>query len=162
MPTEADRLLTTLQAQRDHILEDLEGLSEDDLNRSVLPTGWTALGLVQHLTYDVEQWWFRRVMAGESVEPAIGTGSAWDVAPGTPSSAVLDRYRVECARSDAVVTTFRLDAAPTWWPEELFGSWRLDDLRSMLLHVITETACHAGQLDAVRELLDGRTWLILT
>jgi hypothetical protein len=31
-----------------------------------------------------------------------------------------------------------------------------------MLHVITETACHAGHLDAVRELIDGRTWLILT
>jgi hypothetical protein len=28
--------------------------------------------------------------------------------------------------------------------------------------VITETACHAGHLDAVRELIDGRTWLVLT
>jgi len=31
-----------------------------------------------------------------------------------------------------------------------------------MLHVIAETACHAGRLDAVRELTDGRTWLILT
>ncbi len=35
-------------------------------------------------------------------------------------------------------------------------------LRRAVLHVITETACHAGHLDAVRELMDGRTWLILT
>jgi Protein of unknown function (DUF664) len=27
--------------------------------------------------------------------------------------------------------------------------------------VITETACHAGHLDAVRELIDGRTWMVL-
>jgi len=31
-----------------------------------------------------------------------------------------------------------------------------------VLHVITETATHAGHLDAVRELIDGRTWMILT
>jgi Protein of unknown function (DUF664) len=30
------------------------------------------------------------------------------------------------------------------------------------VHVITETACHAGHLDAVRELIDGRKWLVLT
>lgn len=35
--------------------------------------------------------------------------------------------------------------------------WRLPDLRAVVLHVITETACHAGHLDAARELLDGRT-----
>jgi hypothetical protein len=36
------------------------------------------------------------------------------------------------------------------------------DLQDTILHVITETACHAGHLDAVRELIDGRTWVILT
>jgi len=35
-------------------------------------------------------------------------------------------------------------------------------LRDTVLHVIIETACHAGHLDAVRELIDGRTWQILT
>lgn len=34
--------------------------------------------------------------------------------------------------------------------------------REILLHVIAETACHSGHLDAVRELLDGRRWLVLT
>ena len=51
---------------------------------------------------------------------------------------------------------------PLWWPEELFPGFRLHTLREIVLHVITETACHAGHLDAVRELIDGRTWLVLT
>ena len=38
----------------------------------------------------------------------------------------------------------------------------LDDLRHVLLHVIAETACHAGHLDALRELIDGRQWMVLT
>jgi len=38
----------------------------------------------------------------------------------------------------------------------------MDDLREILLHVITETACHAGHLDAARELIDGKQWLVLT
>jgi uncharacterized protein DUF664 len=38
----------------------------------------------------------------------------------------------------------------------------MDDLRQISLHVIAETACHAGHLDAVRELIDGRTWMVLT
>jgi hypothetical protein len=33
------------------------------------------------------------------------------------------------------------------------------DVREVILHVITETATHAGHLDAARELLDGRTWM---
>jgi hypothetical protein len=39
---------------------------------------------------------------------------------------------------------------------------RLDNLREILLHVIAETATHAGHLDAARELIDGRQWIVLT
>jgi hypothetical protein len=44
----------------------------------------------------------------------------------------------------------------------LFGDWRLDNLGDVLMHVIGETATHAGHLDAARELIDGRQWLVLT
>jgi hypothetical protein len=44
----------------------------------------------------------------------------------------------------------------------LFPGLPVRDLRRVLLSVITETATHAGHLDAVRELIDGRTWLVLT
>ncbi len=54
-----------------------------------------------------------------------------------------------------------LDAAPSRWPE-YWQSWRLADLREIMLHVITETACHTGHLDAARELIDGRTWMVVT
>jgi hypothetical protein len=46
--------------------------------------------------------------------------------------------------------------SPARWPSQ-WPDWRLGDLREIILHVITETACHAGHLDAVRELIDGRT-----
>jgi hypothetical protein len=35
-------------------------------------------------------------------------------------------------------------------------------VREVVLHVITETACHAGHLDTARELIDGRLWMVLT
>ncbi len=53
-----------------------------------------------------------------------------------------------------------LDAPPAFWPEQ-FPGWRFRDLRQTILHVIAETACHAGDLDAVPGLIDSRTWLIL-
>jgi hypothetical protein len=43
-----------------------------------------------------------------------------------------------------------------------WSSWRLANLREVLLPVITETACHAGHLDAACELIDGRKWMVLT
>ena len=159
-------LLSTLNNQRDHVLGILDGLSEDDLRRPVLPSQWTCLGMMQHLALDVERFWFRRVVAGEPGvgEPGGGESadSAWQVSPDLPAKAVFDLYRQEIELANAIITATRLDAAPAWWPAELFGSWRLNDLREVILHVISETACHAGHLDAVRELIDGRTWLILT
>ena len=58
-------LLSYLTAQRNHVLGILESLPEEDLRRPVLPSGWTCLGLVQHLALDVERFWFRAVIAGE-------------------------------------------------------------------------------------------------
>jgi Protein of unknown function (DUF664) len=81
--------------------------------------------------------------------------------PATSPEAVLGHYRAEIERANAVIAATALEAPPQWWPD-FFGAFRLPALRSVLLHVITETACHAGHLDAARELLDGKTWLILT
>jgi Protein of unknown function (DUF664) len=101
---------------------------------------------------------------GEQVsdESAEAGADAWQVPADLTAQAVLGLYRREIELANAVIAATALDAAPAWWPAELFGSWRMDDLREIILHVMTETACHAGHLDAVRELIDGRTWLILT
>jgi hypothetical protein len=142
----------------------LDGLDDADLRRPVLPTSWSCVGLVHHLAVDVERFWFRAVMADEpqawaSLEQV--DGSAWQVPEGTPPAQVLALYREEITRADAIIGATALDAPPGRWPNEQFGSFRLVDLRAVLLHVITETACHAGHLDAVRELIDGRTWMVL-
>ena len=65
---------------------------------------------------------------------------------------------LEGAAADAVLAGLSLDAPPARWPD-YFNDWKLRDLREIILHVITETATHAGHLDAARELLDGRTWM---
>lgn len=154
-------LLKSLEAQRAHVLGAAEQLDAASLRKPVLPSGWSCLGLVQHLAVDVERFWFGQVMAGEPFADASqGEESAWTVAPETPPDEVLGRYRAEIERANDVIGTTALDAAPSQWPD-FFGDWRLPDLRAVLLHVITETACHAGHLDAARELLDGSTWLVL-
>ncbi len=158
---ERQALLKALDAQRAHVLAALDGLSDDALRRPVLPSGWTCLGLLQHLALDVERFWFRAVAAGEDVDLATGD-AAWRVAPDTPAGAVLDVYRAEAERSDAVINSSALDAAPAWWPIEVFADLPRQDLRATVLHVLTETACHAGHLDAARELLDGHQHLVLT
>ncbi|HWS93112.1 MAG TPA: DinB family protein [Mycobacterium sp.] len=158
---ERQALVSSLADQRNHVLGILEGLSEEDLRRPILPSGWTCAGLVQHLAFDVERFWFRAIVAGEPIlddEP----DNAWQVPADSTAATVIDSYRREIERADAVIAATSLDSPPAWWPEDLFGNWRLDDLREILLHVIAETATHAGHLDAARELIDGRQWIVLT
>ncbi len=161
LSAETKSLLSSLNAQREHVLGILEGLDESALRRPVLPSGCTCLGLVRHLALDVEQFWFRGTVAGEPVDLESGDG-AWRVAPDVSAEAVFDSYLQEIELANAIIAATPLDAAPAWWPAELFCDLPPRNLRETILHVITETACHAGHLDAARELIDGRTWLILT
>lgn len=159
---ETSDLMSCLAKQREHVLGILENLPEDAMRHSVLPTGWTCAGLVQHLALDVERFWFRQIMTGEQVEPDEFGDNGWQVRPEVSAAAVLDLYRRETELADKIITATLLEAAPAWWPDFFSPSFRLDNLRQVLLHVIAETASHAGHLDAARELIDGQTWLILT
>jgi Protein of unknown function (DUF664) len=158
---EIQALLAVLDAQREHVLGILEGLPDEALRRAVLPSGWTCLGLVRHLALDVERFWFRAVVAGEQVDLETGA-DAWQVSPEILAEDVLGLYRQETELASAIIAARAPGAEPAWWPEEIFPGLPPHPLRDTVLHVITETACHAGHLDAVRELIDGRTWLILT
>lgn len=150
-------LLGCLEAQRAHVLGILDDLSDEDLRRPLLPSGWSCLSVIRHLALDVEQFWFRMVMSGELPIPTDDS-SAWDVPAGED---VIGCYRAEVAAANAVITSMSVEDPPLAWPD-FFGTFRLPDLRAVLLHVIAETACHAGHLDAARELIDRRQWLVLT
>lgn len=165
--TDAERsmLLQYLQGQRSHVLGILEGLDEQALRRAVLPSGWSPVGLVNHLSVDVERFWFRAVVAGEAevVDGVLSsTADGWQVDDAIPAAEVLATYRREIELADAILADASVEAKPAWWSEDLFGGWLVENVREVLLHVIAETACHAGHLDAARELLDGRLWLVLS
>ena len=159
-------LLNALNATRQHVLDIIDGLDDEALRRPVLPSGWSCLDMIKHLTYDEEIFWFRAVVAGE--QEAIDlletpqAQASWKVADAVPAADVLADYRLEIERSNAIVAATALDSPPAWWPGDLFGDWRLHDLQEILLHLIVEVACHAGHLDSTRELIDGRQYLVLT
>jgi hypothetical protein len=84
------------------------------------------------------------------------------VEPDTAAEAVVDLYRDEIRRSNAVIDAMPLDALargydPQWaewgWP----SAHNVVNPRWILLHMIEETVQHAGHLDTARELLDGHT-----
>jgi hypothetical protein len=161
---ESQALLDSLDQQRDHVLGILEGLAEEQLRRPVLPSGWSCAEMVRHLALDVEHYWFRCIVAGESLAffsaRADDSRGSWPLEPDESADGVLDLYRCEIEQANAIIAVTSLEAAPKqrdeWW-----GDWVVPDCRFVMLHVITETACHAGHLDATRELLDGRQRLVL-
>ena len=156
-------LLSCLDAQRQHVLGILEGLDEDALRRPVLPSGWSCLGLVRHLALDCERFWFRCVVAAEpdAIAGLGDVGNAWQVDADVPAAAVLDLYRREIDRANAVITATPLDAAPAWWPDGLFGDWPAQQpARGHPAHDRRDgVPRRSPRRDA--ELTDGRTWLVL-
>jgi hypothetical protein len=160
MDATKEALLETLDAQRGHVLGSLEGLDAAALRQPTLPTAWNCVGMVQHLALDVERFWFRQTVAGESFDDPGDSTSAWVVGSAIPPAEIRALYRDEIDRANAIIKATPLEAPPEHWADH-FGTWRLPDLRAILLHVIVETACHAGHLDVARELIDGKTWLIL-
>jgi len=145
------------------VLRQLEGLTDQQLRRPVLPSGWSCLGLVRHLTLSDERYWFEVVVAGGPLDfwPE-GDGGDWVVDPDEPAQEVLAGYRSAIERSDEIVAERSLDQAPAqpedWWAE---AGVEFPDVRAVLVHVLVETATHAGHLDAVRELLDGHQYIVL-
>ena len=143
--SERSLLLGRLAARRRHVLSQLEGLTDEQLRRPVLPSGWSCLGLVRHLTLSDERYWFEVVVAGGPLDfwPE-GENGDWRVAP------------------DEIIAARSLDDPPAqpedWWPD---AGLDFPDLRTVIVHMLVETATHAGHLDAVRELLDGRQYLVV-
>jgi hypothetical protein len=156
-------LLDFLAAQRAAVLAIVGGLDEEAWHRSVVPSGWTPAGLVEHLG-GAEWHWFQGVVSGVEPEPPPGDADLSPYDPTAafitdePSAEILAFYREQCASSDAVLSVMSLSAAPRG-KHGVPGQDEPADVRWVVLHMIEETARHAGHLDIARELLDGQTRL---
>jgi uncharacterized damage-inducible protein DinB len=163
--TESDSkadLIRYLQIARDVLLWKLEGLSEYDVRRPLVPTGTNLLGLVKHVA-GVEAGYFGVTfdrLFGEPLpaldEDAEPNADMWATAEESRED-IIDLYRRVWAHSDATIDTLALDAIGhvPWWPPER----EQVTLHRILVHVIAETNRHAGQADIVRELIDGTVGL---
>jgi uncharacterized damage-inducible protein DinB len=147
-------LLTGLLGPQRRIVGVLAGLDHTAMHRSVLPSGWSFAGMVQHLT-QMTTFWFDVVMSGDPYEPLADD---FAVERAARPAELLERYTVVTERGHDRVRALPLATPPAWWPSDLFGPWRLHSLFEVLQHVLVETSTHSGHLDAARELHDGRGW----
>jgi hypothetical protein len=146
-----------LTYQRGVVLAIIDGLGERALHTATLPSGWTPLGLIEHLGH-AEMHWFQYVLTG-SVEPLPWPDDCPPLTTPRPAEVVLAFYRRQCSLSDELIAATPLSAAPVLRHQVEWLADQTTDLRRIILHMIEETARHAGHLDVARELLDGRTGL---
>ncbi len=157
-----DDLHRYLQLAREALLWKLEGLSEYDLRRPMVPTGTNLLGLVKHVA-SVEAGYL-----GDTFDRPFPESFPWfadDAEPNadlwaTPDESredIVDLYRRVWAHSDATIKDLPLDTLGVvpWWPQVRAEV----SLHRVLIHMIAETDRHAGHADIVRELIDGSVGL---
>jgi uncharacterized damage-inducible protein DinB len=140
-------LTAYLDLQRDAIVGKLDGLSEEQARWKPAPTANSLLNLVVHLT-GVERNWFQFVIAGRTVERDRGAELAQLPSDVTIASATK-AYRDAIGESNKVLASADVDE-----PCRGKGMEGLS-VRWVVLHMIEETARHAGHADITRELIDG-------
>jgi hypothetical protein len=148
-----------LQASRAVMLAKLEGLSEYDRRRPLVPSGTNLLGLVKHLA-GLEYAYLGESLGRTPAETLawVEDETIWDAAdmwalPSESSDYLIGLYQRACAFADETIDQLGLDApgSVAHWPE----GGRTTTLGVLLIRMVDETAQHAGHADIVRELIDG-------
>jgi hypothetical protein len=155
--SEAELLEQFLDGQRTAMLAKTEGLDREQLARAHPPSALTLGGLLHHLALAEEDWMEIHFLGQPDRDPFANADWAGDpdwqfrVPEGMQPEQLRQRYRDACDRSRAAVRQApgpgQMSAKPV--RGEHFS------LRWVLLHLIEETARHAGHADLLREAIDG-------
>ncbi len=128
-------------------------LSLHDATRVMTASGLSPLRVVSHLT-GVEYGWFDEKFLGNPLRVELGNRLEFHLDDTDAVDSVIAVYREACAHSRQVVADApSLDQVGALTHRH-FGAVTL---RWILVHMIDETARHAGHLDLMREQIDGRT-----
>ena len=158
--SERDSLGQYLDYQRETILLKTEGLTKEQLAHKVASSGLTLAGLLYHLALVEESWSEEDFLGLKPREDFAGID--WDADPDYEFRTALDkepdwlrrRYRDACNRTRQVIAG--TDSLDTLSVGRLSGGQPFT-LRWMIMHLIEETARHAGHADLLREAVDGTT-----
>jgi uncharacterized damage-inducible protein DinB len=142
-----------LDDYRDILVRKASGLSDADARRHLVPSPTTVGGLVKHLRW-AEYGWFDQFLQGRLDDNRRTHERAWEfeLQPDESLPALISEYQTQCDESRRIAAQFPLD--------HQLRHGRLQttvSLRWIYLHMIQETARHTGQIDILREQLDGAT-----
>ena len=152
---------TTLGAFLDFYREVMKakvrGVSEEDARRRLVPSDTTLASLIKHLAR-VEVSWFQHRLDQRPLEELPHLKRVLDdldldfqVDPDETVEMLVARYDEECAASREIAARKELDDVV---PHPVLGEV---SMRWILVHMIEETARHAGHADILREQIDGST-----
>jgi hypothetical protein len=160
-------LQEALTAHRGFLLQTVQGLTDEQARQRTTVSELTLGGLIKHVA-EVEQGWVDFVLEG----PAAMGGNDWNGEP-TPEmieaftsgfrllpdetlEGVLARYEEVARRTDELVATVDLDLSHPLPEAPWFEEGARRSARRVFLHIVGETAQHAGHADILREALDGQ------
>jgi uncharacterized damage-inducible protein DinB len=157
-------LLAGLAAARHFLRFTVRDLTDEQARQRTTASELTLGGLIKHVAA-IEHGWASFVLEGAAALGDFSTMTEGDMArwadqfkllPGETLAGVLDDYQKVARRTDDLVASLPdlnlahpLPNAP-WFPP---GERR--SARRVFLHIIAETAQHAGHADIIRESLDG-------
>ena len=158
LSTERADLLATLQRHRGFLLQTVQGLTDDQARQRTTASELSLGGLVKHVAA-TESGWVDFALGGADAMAGGGEAdktSGFVLLPGETLDGVVRDYAQVAARTDALVAELDLNTAhplpeAPWF--EPGASWTV---RRVLLHLVAETAQHAGHADVLRESLDGQ------
>jgi hypothetical protein len=144
---ERTQLEEFLDTNRDELVETLDGLTDEQARRRLVPSLTTPLGLVKHVTW-AEQVWFHVGLAGRTREE-LGipheNDPSWAVSEDDTVESVVADYRRVCTEARELASAYALDDLV------LHNRRGPLTLRWLYLHMIEEVARHAGHADILRE-----------
>jgi uncharacterized damage-inducible protein DinB len=154
MGSRAEVFIGYLDFFRSKVLDKVGALPESELRRSRLPSGWTPLELVRHLTF-VEMRWLEWGFEGMKVAEPWGDNhdGRWHVGAEEGVSQLTSALQAQGDRSRAVIESH--DLSEIGQPGPRWNGADPPTLERILFHLLQEYARHLGHLDIVAELADG-------
>jgi hypothetical protein len=154
-------ILDALAKHRSFLRYTVQGLDDEQVARRTTVSELCLGGLIKHVTL-VEEQWVRFIEEGPRVEspfdPAVleAYAAGFRMQEGETLAALLARYDEVAGRTNQLVATLpSLDASHPLPEAPWFEPGARWSARRTLLHILAETAQHAGHADIIREALDG-------
>jgi uncharacterized damage-inducible protein DinB len=144
---ERETLHALLQYQRDSLVRKVRGLGQEAARQEFVGSGTSLLWLVKHMTRAEALWILRRFAGTDAVLPDDA------LAADDTMAAAVATYEQMWSAVDAVVA----EAVDLGQSCRDVGDEAPVNLRWVLMHLLEETARHAGHADVLRELIDGQT-----